>query len=197
MVAVAVLAVVVAMFSSIFLLMQRYWFKQKAVIEMVQNMRWAMDLMCAEARHGSRTSSPVGGMTLISFSWQNGMMRFWRDMEGDAVYDAGDDTRVRYWRGNRRAANPYDTSADATSSGDDRYLYRTISWNYNYSLRRRVAQGLVDNPSNRDNFRSGANGTILIELTSRPEPLEPEGQGSWNYGNRNFTVRTCVRARTD
>lgn len=59
MVAIVVFALVIAAAGGTFISVQQAWQRQKSTIELIQNARWAMELMANEIRQGTINDFPL------------------------------------------------------------------------------------------------------------------------------------------
>jgi len=143
-VAIAVFVTVMSAVGGIIITIQQGWQTQKNGIEIIENLRWASELMSAEIRAGGNLA--VSSADRVSFEI---------DTDGDSSLD----TKVWYWRGN--------TSSDSTGLGKNSYLYRGLGNNINqaYSQRQQLADFITNNTSGNGNFVFNS-GFLTIELTT-------------------------------
>lgn len=143
-ISIAVFVIVMSAVGGIIITIQRGWQTQKNGIEIIENLRWASELMSSEIRAGGNLS--VSSPTRVSFEV---------DTNGDFVLD----TKIWYWRGN--------TASDASGVGSNRYLYRGVGNNINqaYSQRQQLADFITNNISGNGNFIFNS-GLLTIELTT-------------------------------
>ncbi len=184
LVAITVFAFIVTATSGVFVSLQHAWRRQRAMVALLQNGRWATERMAYEIMEGGNVSDNPGGIAV-------GRGARFRPYPGPPTSFAC------YWRG--------DAASDAVAQGDSSFLYRGDGNNINqaYLNRQQLANFVVDNPDLVDNatglpppdgsidpvFINNA-GLLTIELTFRPIPTQPAGRE-----NRNFTLRTQVRVR--
>ncbi len=188
-ISLAVFSLIIASASGIFVSIQQSWQKQKNSIELTNNLRWAMEFMTNEIRSTIPSPPPVKLPASARLQIQAGGERvsFGIDTDGDFTPD----TTVWYWRGN--------TASDATGLGDSTYIYRgTVAGlgaaiNAAYNNRKQLANFIVTNPSGNDIFSYPVpldTSFVIIELTVRPNPLQPQGRDNFNYA-----ARTRVKIR--
>lgn len=173
MIAVAVFAIIMTTAGGFFLTVHRSWQRQRSVLDLVQNTRWAMELFSNEVRASTVTATP--GLYRVNIQAGGTRIKFGLDTDGDG----SGDTQVFYWQGN------------GASFGDTDKIYRGIGNNINAanSNRQEVANFIVTNPSGNDIF-SESGGLITVELTVRPDPSTVAGSA-----NQDFTVVSRVRVR--
>lgn len=168
MVSIVVFAIVMVAVGETFFSVRQTWQRQKQTLDLVQNIRWAMDFMSNEIRQG-------GNVVVGSESWGGesvNRIQFELPPGGPA-------NRVRYWRGN------------GLSFGNTTTLYRKTGPGLGPpSLTQELANFIVDNPSGNNIFIGGGGSLYRFELTVRPKPTQPEGPG-----NRSYTLRNYVRPR--
>ena len=97
-----------------------------------------------------------------------------------AQFDLPTGERVWYWRG------------DGGTYGETRIIYRGVGAGFGAANgnRQELANFIVPNPSGNNTFTDAGGGLYAIELTTRPNPAAPVGEG-----NRNYALRTRVRPR--
>lgn len=168
MVSIVVFAIVMVAVGETFFSVRQTWQRQKQTLDLVQNIRWAMDFMGNEIRQG-------GNVVVGSESWgAESVVRLQFELP-----PGGANNRVRYFRGNGASFGP--TSA----------LYRKSGAGLGPPAdRQELANLIVDNPSGNNIFIDVGGGLYRIELTVRPKPTQPEGPG-----NRSYTLRNQVRPR--
>jgi prepilin-type N-terminal cleavage/methylation domain-containing protein len=170
MVALVVFAVIIAAAGSIFTSVQQSWQRQREIVDLVQNVRWALEFIVREVRQAGNvevTSKSIGGES-------TNVLRFELPPGGPA-------NRVWYWRGN------------GGGLGDRDKIYRGRGANIVVanSNRQELANFIVTNPSGNSIFDYDYSGRVVtIELTVRPDPNQPVG-----IGNQDYTLRSRVRPR--
>lgn len=156
MVAIAIFTLVIVGAGGTFLPIQQAWQRQRQTIDLIQNVRWAMEFMVNEIRGG-------GNFTVVS---------------GDSVQlelpPGGAPNRVWYWRGDDGTYGSRNTLFRGTGAG---------LGNANNN-RQELANLIVDNPSGNNIFIDAGGNLYTIELTVRPKPTEPESSGNRSYTSR-------------
>ncbi len=145
------------------------WLKQSIQATLIQEGRWALELMSNELRCATVSSINTD---FVPNYWDG--MRI--DFEGDIDND-GSLEWVRYER--RRSAAAFINK-----------LVRRGRTGWGWGPRVDLSVLVVDNPGSAVIFSHDGSGLITIKITLRPRPLSPEGAG-----NRNVTFRTKVRVR--
>ena len=169
LVALAVFALVMAAAGETYISVRQAWQRQRQIIDLVQNSRWAMEFMENEVRHTTATGNP-GWARLNVFAGGNAI-----DFSIDSDGDNNADTQIQYERNGtilqrrQRRRRPPPPGPWGT-------------W-------QELANFIVDNPSGNDIFNF-TGGVLTIELTLRPNPAQPAGPG-----NLDYTIRTQVRPR--
>lgn len=173
---ITVFSLVVIAAGGSFISVQDSWKKQRAAIERIQNVRWALEFMAGEISQGGNADDR--GLGIVPE-----LLRFEIDTDGDNSSDA----RVWYWRGNTQGANDFGRP-DTLYRGVDASLLAglrpsLIAANAN---RQELANFIVDNPNETPRnpypiFEING-GLIRIWVTSQTE-------------GRSYTLRTQVRPR--
>ncbi|RLI02084.1 hypothetical protein DRO38_04370 [Candidatus Bathyarchaeota archaeon] len=176
MVALGVSSLIIVGIGGLYISVQRSWQKQRSILELVQNVRWATQFISNEVRLSTSTSTP--GWARIQTQAGGRRLSFGIDTNGDDVPD----TRVWYWQGNGGIAGDIDKIYRGTGVS----LGGPAGANRN---RQEIVNFLVTNPSGNRIF--SLTGDILtVEFTVRPDPSLPAGSR-----NQNFTVQTQIRVR--
>jgi len=191
MVATAVFALIIGSAGGLFVSVQRAWQRQKAMIDLVQNARQAMEFMTNEIRMADTSINPNASSLSLGQS-----IRFY-------LAKPSESKPWWYWRG--------DSSSDASGFGNISTLYRGEGENLNqaYATRQQIANFIVavnpDFVNNSTGFPllpppspgDGSdpifiynNNLLTIELTVRSNPTQAESSI-----NRSYTLRTQVRPR--
>jgi prepilin-type N-terminal cleavage/methylation domain-containing protein len=173
LVALTVFSLVIVSATGVLISIRSSWLKQKAAVDIIQHSRWAMEFTCNELRQGSSPQVGVAGVTQT------------------VGFLITPDIKVWYWRGIQAGAWDY---------GSPSILYRGIdgpgiaasalqSFQNANGNREEITGFIVDNTSGNNIFTL-AGGLCTLELTLRPNPGSPVGTG-----NRNFTLKSQVRAK--
>ena len=161
MTALVIFSIVIASVAGLFVSVQDSWRRQKNTLDAFQNIGWAIEFMSNELRRAMEVNSVSNG---IEF-------RIDPDSDGHGPW---------LW---------IEYSYDSTTHRIRRRWRQSGSW----SAYKDLAKSVVENPSGNDFFTFGGTGadrTVTIELTTRPNPDEPAGRG-----NLNYTLVTTVRIR--
>lgn len=157
------------------------WQKQRNYLQSIENARWAMEFIGNEVKQGGNVGSGVVGGVQET-------LHFEIDTNGDNTPD----TRVWYWLG---------TTVGIWDYGEPNTLYRGVdnppmnavlvqSLQDEARLNRQELANLIWDSSGPNDIFDMTGGVFDIELIVRPDPAQLEGTG-----NRNYTLRTQVRAR--
>ncbi len=180
MVSLVVFAMLMAAMGSAFYKIYKDWQKQRDYGLAMENGRWAMELMAREIKsaHADINVTNSGESPLNTGE----LLNFLVDPDGGGNPH---NKKIYYWRGKSGCGEPY-------------VLYRSmVNWNQDFTQaqtatrRRELTRSLVDG-TEIFNVSGCAveNCTVVMNLTLRPKPQQPEGQG-----NRNVYFRTLVRPR--
>ena len=146
------------------------WSKQSIQATLIQEGRWALELMSNELRCATVSSINTD---FVPNYWDGMRIEFQGDIDNDGSLE-----RIRYER--RRE----------WGVGFINKLVRRGRTGWGWGPRIDLSAFVVDNPGNADIFSHDGSGLITVKITLRPRPLSPEGAG-----NRNVTFRTKIRAR--
>jgi prepilin-type N-terminal cleavage/methylation domain-containing protein len=167
LVAIVVIGILFPAMGSVFVNAFRDWGRQRDFLQSFENARWALEFMSSEIRDGtavSLTDDAEGAMaehSLLNFIDPNPSSR-----------------KIYYWKG---AAN--------------NILYRAVVGDSEDFIdigtgdRQELAGNIVSAVFNVSP-EGGEDGLVEIQLTFRPNPLQPEGPG-----NRNRSFMTKARPR--
>jgi prepilin-type N-terminal cleavage/methylation domain-containing protein len=185
MVSLAVFGIVMATMGSAFYKTFKDWQRQRDYGSVLENARWAMEFMSHEIRMGrnnttaSNTFRDAGEYSLSDHELLNFLV--------DPTGNGAPNKRIYYFMG------------DSTFGGDPNVLYRSqvtsaqdLSIADDVAVRKELCRFVV-NGTEIFNVSSGCttgNCSVVINLTVRPKPDQPEGPG-----NRNYSYRTLVRPR--
>ncbi|OGX26658.1 MAG: hypothetical protein A3J51_00445 [Omnitrophica WOR_2 bacterium RIFCSPHIGHO2_02_FULL_45_21] len=140
MVAITVFSLVIIAAGSVFISISQSWQRQRSAIELLQNIRWTMELMTNEIRQGGNFTVVSGDRVQFEFS------------------PGGPTRRVWYWRG------------DGGTYGQTQIIYRGAGAGLGAANgnRQELANFIVDNSSGNPIFAL-AGGRVTIELTASKE----------------------------
>lgn len=156
---------------------QQSWTEQQVNADILQEARWALQLMSNELRYGDEDD--------ITIEWDGSRISFDRDTNANEWADL----RVWFWR-NRTGWWPNYNYYEQFYRGDDSLIFGFTRFEDAENDRQELALRAVSNPEDELIFAHDGNGLITIELTMRLNPDEDEGPG-----NRELTLRTKVRTR--
>ena len=164
LVGIAVFGLIMGAVASLVISSQEAWGKQSANTILIQEGRWALEMISSEIRSARVSTIKTSGFWPSSL---NGKRIEFVDRSG---------TRIRYQR-------------DRVGGTFTNELIRREKIGFFWGPKSKLSIFVVDNPGNGDIF-TNASGLVTIFLTLRPFPTRGEGRG-----NRNFSLRTMVRAR--
>lgn len=151
-VALAVFSLVMASAAGIMMRMYDSWQRQRRVLDVVQDLRWAIGVMSRDVRASTGTQIWIHGK---------------KDHEMRVTM--ADGSHVWYWRG------------DDNTTGNSTHFYRGVGNNLNQAsaAKEEVSGFAVENPGDADCFQTTGD-TTTITMTARYYPLLPEGMNNEN-----------------
>lgn len=174
LVAIAVFSLIVTAAAGTFAAIQAAWRKQRNIMDLAQNARWAMEFMANEIRLSSASAAP--GWAQVQIQAGGRRIQFGRDADGDGDVD-GSDIQVQFER--PAGANTILRRRQRTGGGGPWGAWQELA---NYIV--------FPNPSGNFIFINAGSGLYTIELTVRPRPTAAVGRE-----NRDYTLRTQARVR--
>ena len=180
-VSMAVFAIILAVAGTTFYLIFDGWRRQRNVIDMVQNARWAMELAVSEIR----LADVVGVNNGLGVKWK---LYLERDEDDDTFTE-----RVWYWEGETHGVNTYGDEDILYRGVDDDAMEVALPQSFNEALGNAVpvAKFIANEGSPPERLFQESSGEVTIELRLHPELSETDGTDD----NRSYLMRTKVRKR--
>jgi prepilin-type N-terminal cleavage/methylation domain-containing protein len=184
MVSLVVFAIVMTAMTSAFYKTYKDWQRQRDYNLALENGRWAMELMSNEIRvaHADNNLTHAGEVPLGDHQ----LLTFHIDRAGKKGANL---ERIYYWLGYTPVSERYVLYRSVINKNQD--LSKAILTANRQELSRFVVESTDIFNVSSGCAGSATNCTVILNLTVRPKPDQPE-----TPGNRDFSFRTMVRPRS-